>query len=223
MLPLRFRPKGCGGGDSSPQTSPLTCAVLCSLLQAAAPGAAAPGSQQEAVEEPFTLSSLPATGARLIGVEYIISERLFRELPQDEKKYWHSHRFVDGHAHHAPVVATWWRQAPLSCVPLCPTLCSAASLCPCRRYEVGSGLLVAPRVPEVAERQDMQQLIGTYGKTWHMWQVDRGDPLPYGAAQRTQNAFLVLCNACNTYNSTSQPPLQAHEPDRRVLLRCCQP
>lgn len=21
---------------------------------------------------------------------------------------------------------------------------------------------------------------GTYGKTWHTWQVDRGDPLPYG-------------------------------------------
>jgi hypothetical protein len=45
---------------------------------------------------------------------------------------------------------------------------------------VGSGLLAAPRVPGLAERQDMQKLIGTYGKTWHMWQVDRGDPLPYG-------------------------------------------
>jgi hypothetical protein len=48
------------------------------------------------------------------------------------------------------------------------------------RYEVGSGLLAAPGVPGLAERQDMQKLIGTYGKTWHMWQVDRGDPLPYG-------------------------------------------
>ena len=49
------------------------------------------------------------------------------------------------------------------------------------RYEVGSGLLVAPGVPGIAERQDMQKLIGTYGKAWHMWQVDLGDPLPYGA------------------------------------------
>jgi hypothetical protein len=35
-------------------------------------------------------------GGRLIGVEYIISERLFKELPEEEKKYWHSHRRVEG-------------------------------------------------------------------------------------------------------------------------------
>jgi hypothetical protein len=29
--------------------------------------------------------------ARLIGVEYIISRRLFEALPEEEKKYWHSH------------------------------------------------------------------------------------------------------------------------------------
>ena len=26
----------------------------------------------------------------------------------------------------------------------------------------------------------MKQLVGTYGKTWHTWQVDRGDQLPLG-------------------------------------------
>lgn len=31
--------------------------------------------------------------ARLMGVEYIISERLFKTLPPDEKKLWHSHRY----------------------------------------------------------------------------------------------------------------------------------
>lgn len=31
-------------------------------------------------------------GARLLGVEYIISERLFNELPEEEKRFWHSHR-----------------------------------------------------------------------------------------------------------------------------------
>ena len=31
--------------------------------------------------------------ARMIGVEYIISERLFNTLPEDEKKLWHSHRY----------------------------------------------------------------------------------------------------------------------------------
>lgn len=30
--------------------------------------------------------------ARLIGVEYIISENLFNQLPEEEKKLWHSHR-----------------------------------------------------------------------------------------------------------------------------------
>ena len=34
--------------------------------------------------------------ARLIGVEYIISRRLFEALPEEEKKYWHSHRFEVG-------------------------------------------------------------------------------------------------------------------------------
>src|SRR5690606_38251169 len=29
--------------------------------------------------------------AKLMGVEYIISERLFKTLPEEEKKLWHSH------------------------------------------------------------------------------------------------------------------------------------
>ncbi|EIE23376.1 DUF1264-domain-containing protein [Coccomyxa subellipsoidea C-169] len=83
-----------------------------------------------------------AANARLIGVEYIISRRLFDSLPEDEKKYWHSHT-----------------------------------------YEVMSGQLYAPRVPVVAENEEMKKLVDTYGKTWHMWQVDRGDPLPLGPPQ----------------------------------------
>lgn len=31
--------------------------------------------------------------ARLIGIEYIISEQLFHSLPDDEKKLWHSHKY----------------------------------------------------------------------------------------------------------------------------------
>lgn len=34
-----------------------------------------------------------ASDARLIGVEYIISRRLFDSLPEEEKKYWHSHTY----------------------------------------------------------------------------------------------------------------------------------
>ena len=31
--------------------------------------------------------------ARLVGIEYIITAKLFRTFPEDEKKLWHSHRF----------------------------------------------------------------------------------------------------------------------------------
>jgi hypothetical protein len=36
---------------------------------------------------------------------------------------------------------------------------------------------------DTAEKDLMKVLIGTYGKTWHMWQVDRGDKLPLGIPQ----------------------------------------
>ncbi len=41
-------------------------------------------------------------------------------------------------------------------------------------------LLQAPRVPVLAEDLEMKKLINTYGKTFHTWQVDRGDTLPLG-------------------------------------------
>jgi len=80
--------------------------------------------------------------ARLIGVEYIVSAKIFESLPAGEKKFWHSHN-----------------------------------------YEVKSGALTAPGAPEAAEKDLMKVLIGTYGKTWHTWQVDRGDKLPLGIPQ----------------------------------------
>ncbi|PTX94824.1 DUF1264 domain-containing protein [Verrucomicrobia bacterium LW23] len=83
-----------------------------------------------------------AKNARLIGIEYIISEDLFKSLPEEEKKLWHSHR-----------------------------------------YEVMSGQLIAPGVPGVAEKEVMKKLVNTYGKTWHTWQIDRGDKLPLGVPQ----------------------------------------
>ncbi|KAI8366724.1 uncharacterized protein BYT42DRAFT_595839 [Radiomyces spectabilis] len=91
----------------------------------------------------------PNSDARLIGIEYIISEKLFAKLDDEEKKFWHSHD-----------------------------------------YEVRGGTLAMPMLsgmPEVAisaaERQPMLDLQKTYGKTWHTWQVDRGDTLPLGPPQ----------------------------------------
>jgi hypothetical protein len=82
-----------------------------------------------------------APDARLIGIEYIISEERFRELPDDEKRLWHSHH-----------------------------------------YEVKSGELVAPGVPDRAEHAYFEDLVSTYGKTFHTWQYDRDD-FPYGIPQ----------------------------------------
>src|SRR5882724_12091268 len=81
-------------------------------------------------------------GARLIGVEYIVSAKIFESLPPEEKKLWHSHN-----------------------------------------YEVKSGVLTAPGMADAAEKDLMKVLISTYGKTWHTWQVDRGDKLPLGIPQ----------------------------------------
>lgn len=77
--------------------------------------------------------------ARLIGVEYIITEALFIGLPEEEKKLWHSHR-----------------------------------------YEVSSGLLNAPGLSPAAEKAVMAGFASTYGKTWTLWQTDRGDKVPLG-------------------------------------------
>ncbi|PKS05189.1 hypothetical protein jhhlp_008557 [Lomentospora prolificans] len=53
-------------------------------------------------------------------------------------------------------------------------------------YEVKSGMLVMPqaRLPsavwDIAENKEMEQVVRLYGKTYHLWQVDRGDKLPLG-------------------------------------------
>jgi hypothetical protein len=82
--------------------------------------------------------------ANLIGIEYIVSERLFDSLPEDEKPYWHPHN-----------------------------------------YEILSGQLCAPGLPEVAERAFLKELMNSYGKTWHTWHTGRhdgepGDRIPLG-------------------------------------------
>ena len=36
---------------------------------------------------------------------------------------------------------------------------------------------------EMAETKEMEDVVGLYGKTYHFWQVDRGDKLPLGKAE----------------------------------------
>ncbi|PKI75207.1 hypothetical protein CRG98_004431 [Punica granatum] len=80
------------------------------------------------------------SSGRLIGVEYVVSDKIFEGLPPEEQKLWHSHA-----------------------------------------YEIKSGLWVNPRIPEMVEKPQLDNLAKTYGKFWCTWQVDRGDRLPLGA------------------------------------------
>ena len=78
--------------------------------------------------------------AKIMGVEYIITEKLFKALSEEEKKLWHSHH-----------------------------------------YEVKSGTLIAPGIPERVERELMAKLVSTYGKTIHTWHTDQLSSLPLGS------------------------------------------
>ncbi|GAB3261917.1 OBAP family protein [Arthrobacter pigmenti] len=82
--------------------------------------------------------------ANLIGIEYIVSGRLFDTMPEHEKSYWHPHN-----------------------------------------YELLSGQLAAPGLPETAEKAFFKLLVNSYGKTWHTWHTSShgghpGMDLPYG-------------------------------------------
>jgi len=78
--------------------------------------------------------------AKIMGIEYIITPKLFKTLSEEEKKLWHSHL-----------------------------------------YEVKSGTLIAPGIPEAAEHELMEKLVSTYGKTIHTWHTDQERTLPVGA------------------------------------------
>ena len=45
-------------------------------------------------------------------------------------------------------------------------------------HEVKSGQLIAPGIPQAAEQEVMEKMIGTYGKSWHTWHTDQKQALP---------------------------------------------
>jgi hypothetical protein len=47
-------------------------------------------------------------------------------------------------------------------------------------YEVKSGELIAPGIPQAAEHAFMEKMAATYGKTWHTWHTDQQHALPTG-------------------------------------------
>jgi hypothetical protein len=46
--------------------------------------------------------------------------------------------------------------------------------------EILSGQLVAPGLPDIAEKALMRQKMNSYGKTWHTWDTSQGAKLPLG-------------------------------------------
>jgi hypothetical protein len=81
--------------------------------------------------------------ARMMGLEYIISETLYSTLPTEERAYWHPHN-----------------------------------------YEILSGQLRLPGLPDAAEEEALKSKMNSYGKTWHTWMTgmhnQKADPLPFG-------------------------------------------
>jgi Protein of unknown function (DUF1264) len=83
--------------------------------------------------------------ARLHGIEFIISAKLYDTLPSEEKAYWHPHN-----------------------------------------YEILSGTLRLPSLPDAAESATLRDKMNSYGKTWHVWKTgvygQQPDALPLGPA-----------------------------------------
>jgi hypothetical protein len=166
----------CGGGNTPPQgqeTAPgadrtaKTAALEtgASLMQAKAPvekiamylngfhvSKGDPAMQMEAhhycnqANEDFAQCVLfdgNTAEARMMGIEYIVSEKLYNTLPSEERAYWHPHN-----------------------------------------YEILSGQLRMPGLPDVAEKEALKGKINSYGKTWHTWMTGmhdrKADPLPLG-------------------------------------------
>jgi hypothetical protein len=81
--------------------------------------------------------------ARMMGIEYIVSEATYNTLPTAEKAYWHPHNF-----------------------------------------EILSGQLRMPGLPNVAEKEALKGKVNSYGKTWHTWMTGmyggENDKLPLG-------------------------------------------
>jgi hypothetical protein len=105
----------------------------------------------------------------------MITRKLYEKLDTEERKLWHSHDFEA-------------RKHPQSLSPLDKNSClkSQNKRGGSDTTQVKSGILIMPNpnVPaavwEIAKTEEMKEVIGLHGNTYHLWQVDRGDTLPLG-------------------------------------------
>jgi hypothetical protein len=94
----------------------------------------------------------PLKNAKLIGIEYIIPEEIFKTLPADEKVLWHSHK----HEVASGLLLPLQTSVAASAVDAVTSAFSRSD------QETSSGGLRA--MPEALEKMHMQLLYKTYGK-----------------------------------------------------------
>jgi len=77
--------------------------------------------------------------------------------------------------------------------------------------------LIPEAVWEKAETTEMQELVKVYGKTYHLWQVDRGDKVPLGAPMLMGSFLKETKGVMNAVNGRDQR--FGIERERKVEIR----
>ncbi|SNX83200.1 uncharacterized protein MEPE_01906 [Melanopsichium pennsylvanicum] len=109
--------------------------------------------------------------AKLIGVEYMISEEKFLQLPQEEKKYWHSHVYEVMSGSLVLIGIRVGAVADATAIALKSAENAVQSV-------VGSGA-TGGSVPDAAELAALARVRKLYGKAIHLWHPPSSD-VPMG-------------------------------------------
>lgn len=173
----------------------LSCVILCLLLQGCAqttgPQVRPPGADTTAKTDALKLGAQALQSAAPLGPMdiYLVGFHPLKDAPQEQMIAHHYCTQVnedfaqctlfDGNARNANLTGIEF----IISERLFLTLPEAE-----RQYwhphngEILSGQLVAPGIPEAAEKELMRGKMNSYGKTWHVWMTQHGHDLPVGPA-----------------------------------------
>ncbi|CEQ39315.1 SPOSA6832_00836 [Sporobolomyces salmonicolor] len=126
--------------------------------------------------------------ARLIGIEYVIHHDIFVSLPEEEKKYWHSHKYEVESG-----------QLTLQSKSLVPT-----------------GAEDVAEQSAMTELHKANDSLWTYGKTIHTWAIDSSPSLPLGPP-RLMMAFTADAQVSDSVISTVESVEQKSVAHKREL------
>lgn len=182
MAPVLTTGAASGG---EPITYPSTAPENRELANAISGGGQGQARQPPAIRQCLIYDS-SAPNARLIGIEFMIPRSMYMALPAYEKRLWHSHGFE--------VKSGMLVRPP-------PKSAGAAGAAEAEQADAGAWERQRETNRfEEEELEAMTELVGLYGKTWHFWQTDRGDPLPLGMPQ--------LMGSFTNDNQTYLPPAE---------------